>query len=127
MLDPILVQRLEGAAWLAMAAFGYDASTWPWWLFFVLLLAPDLSMMGYLAGPRVGGIAYNLAHTFIGPAALIAWAWAGGPVAALALGSVWLAHVGMDHAFGYGLKLKDGFEHTHLGRIGRDKQPAHGS
>jgi hypothetical protein len=32
---------------------------------------------------------------------------------------VLLAHVGMDRALGYGLKLPTDFRDTHLGRIGR--------
>lgn len=121
MLDPIRIQRLEGLALLAMAVVAYDASTWSWWWFAALLLAPDLSMLGYLAGPRLGAIGYNLGHTVVGPLAMIA-AWFGGaPSGFLAGGSIWLAHIGMDRALGYGLKLRDGFEHTHLGRIGRAK------
>ena len=119
MTNPTLVQRLEGAAWLAAAVFAYDASGWAWWVFIVLLLSPDLSMVGYLAGDRVGALAYNLGHTLVGPAALLAWWWADGPTWARALGAGWLAPIGRDHAFGYGLKLREGFQHTHLGRIGR--------
>jgi hypothetical protein len=116
--DPTTVQRLEGAALLAAAVFAFDASGWPWLWFWVLLLAADVSMVGYLAGPRAGAAVYNLGHMLAGPAALLAWAWAGGPVAALAVGAVWLAHIGLDRAFGYGLKHADGFHHTHLGLIG---------
>lgn len=119
MTNPILVERLEGAAWLAAGAFAYDASGWAWWVFFALLLVPDVSMVGYLAGNRIGAIGYNLGHTLIAPAALLAWWWAGGPDSTLAIGAIWLAHIGMDHLFGYGLKLRDGFQHTHLGKIGK--------
>jgi hypothetical protein len=34
-------------------------------------------------------------------------------------GAVLVAHVGMDRAVGYGLKLSTSFQDTHLGRIGR--------
>jgi hypothetical protein len=34
----------------------------------VLLLAPDLSALGYLGGRRVGAAAYNAFHTYAGPA-----------------------------------------------------------
>lgn len=122
MTDPTLIQRLEGAAWLGTAAFAFDHTGWAWWVFFALLLAPDLSMVGYLAGPRLGAIGYNLGHSLVGPAALIACWFAGAPSGTLAWGAIWLAHVGMDRALGYGLKLKDGFEHTHLGMIGKAKR-----
>ncbi len=32
---------------------------------------------------------------------------------------IWLAHIGIDRALGYGLKYADGFGFTHLGRIGK--------
>jgi hypothetical protein len=127
MTDPTLVQRLEGAAVLVAAGFAFDASGWSWWWFAALLLAADVSMAGYLAGPRLGAAVYNTGHMLVGPAALLAWAWAGGPAAALAIGAVWLAHIGMDRAFGYGLKHADGFHHTHLGLIGPTRRGAHGT
>jgi len=83
------------------------------------LLVPDLSMLGYLAGPRVGAVTYNLVHN---------WALAVGlALLAIAIGQLWpllaatavAAHVGWDRALGYGLKLPTGFKDTHLGRIGR--------
>jgi hypothetical protein len=122
MTDPTLVQRLEGAAWLAASLFAYDASAWPWWVFLATLLAPDLLMVGYLAGNTVGAWSYNIGHTLMGPAVLLAWWWSGGPNATLAWGAIWLAHIGMDRALGYGLKLKEGFQHTHLGMIGKHQR-----
>jgi hypothetical protein len=90
----------------------------PLWLL-PLLLVPDLSMVGYLGGPRIGAITYNLVHNWILAAVLLALGW-WLPVAGLALaGAIVLAHVGMDRALGYGLKLPTDFRDTHLGRIGR--------
>jgi hypothetical protein len=84
-----------------------------------LLLAPDLSMVGYLAGPRVGALTYNAVHNLVVALALLAVGWFA-PVAPLALaGAILLAHVGMDRALGYGLKLPTDFRDTHLGRIGK--------
>ena len=83
------------------------------------LLAPDLSILGYLAGPRVGAVTYNLVHN---------WGLAAGlALLAIVIGQLWpllaatavAAHVGWDRALGYGLKLPTGFKDTHLGRIGR--------
>jgi uncharacterized membrane protein len=84
-----------------------------------LLLAPDLSMAGYLAGPRAGAIVYNLLHNLALAIVTLAVGWLGG-IAVLALaGAILLAHVGMDRTLGYGLKLPTDFRDTHLGRIGR--------
>jgi hypothetical protein len=76
-------------------------------------------MLGYLAGPRVGAQVYNAAHTTVVPLALgLVGALAGLPVA-LAVALVWLAHIGIDRALGYGLKYPDAFGNTHLGSLGR--------
>jgi hypothetical protein len=62
--------RLEGLAIAAISAVLY-ARTWAnWWLFATLWLAPDLSMLGYLAGPCWGARIYNAFHTEVTPATL---------------------------------------------------------
>jgi hypothetical protein len=84
-----------------------------------LLLAPDISMVGYVGGPRLGAMTYNLAHNLATALLALAVGWFV-PVAPLALaGAILLAHVGMDRSLGYGLKLPTDFKDTHLGRIGR--------
>jgi hypothetical protein len=89
------------------------------WLLVPLLLVPDISMVGYLGGPRLGAITYNLAHNLVLPILTVAVGWLtlNAPVALA--GAILLAHVGMDRALGYGLKLPTDFKDTHLGRIGR--------
>jgi hypothetical protein len=83
------------------------------------LLAPDLSILGYLAGPRVGAVTYNLVHNWALPAGLVLLAIAVGQLWPLLAATVLAAHVAWDRALGYGLKLATGFKDTHLGRIGR--------
>jgi hypothetical protein len=84
-----------------------------------LFLAPDLSMLGYLAGPRIGAFAYNMAHTVIWPLCLVGLSSFVDHAIALQLGAIWLAHIGLDRVLGYGLKASSGFHDTHMGRIGR--------
>ncbi len=89
-----------------------------WWLL-LLLLAPDISMLGYLGGPRLGAVTYNLVHNLVVGLAALALGWFAA-IAPLAIaGAVLVAHVGMDRTLGYGLKLPTDFKDTHLGRIGR--------
>ncbi len=114
-----LVLRLEGLALLALTAGAYFWLGGPWWLFLVLILAPDLSFLGYLAGPAVGTAVYNAAHTTIGPIALLAFGVLAELPLAVSLALIWAAHAGFDRALGYGLKYATGCGHTHLGRIGR--------
>lgn len=41
--------------------------------------------------------------------------WCAGNSWALAIGLIWLAHMGMDRSLASGLKYGDHFQHTHLG------------
>jgi hypothetical protein len=83
-----------------------------------LLLAPDLSMIGYLGGPALGAITYNLAHNLATALVVLAIGWLAAIAPLALLGAVLVAHVGMDRSLGYGLKLPTDFKDTHLGRIG---------
>lgn len=118
MTNPTALQRLEGFLLLGAAIWMFAETGESWWLFGLLLLAPDVSMLGYLRGPELGAVTYNLGHILLGPAVLLGWAVVGGSTLLNALGAVWLAHVGIDRAGGYGLKYPDAFHHTHLGMIG---------
>jgi hypothetical protein len=108
--------RLEALALFAVALVLYGRFGAGWRLFALAFLAPDLSFLGYLAGARLGAIAYNAAHSLVGPLALAAVGLLG-PGAALPLALIWIAHIGADRALGYGLKYADGFGMTHLGRL----------
>ena len=112
--------RLEGLTLFAGMTFVYGFWGGPWWLYFVLFLAPDLSFLGYLAGPRVGARVYNAAHATIIPMAMLTVGFGFAPPLVLSLALIWLAHIGFDRALGYGLKYQAGFGFTHLGRIGKD-------
>jgi hypothetical protein len=87
----------------------------------VLILAPDLFMLGYLGGPRLGATLYNLGHTWLLPGILAVVGIIGGASFALDVALIWFGHIGVDRLLGYGLKLPTGFQDTHLGRIGRDR------
>ena len=111
--------RVEGATLAVGALVAYRTTGEAWWLFPAALLAPDLSMLAFLAGPRSGARAYNLAHATPIPALLVGLGWWQDLPLLLALGLIWLAHVGLDRLLGYGLKYGDHFQHTHLGQIGK--------
>lgn len=117
-------QRLEGLALLGVSVLAYARFSEGWLLFGLLFLAPDLSFLGYLAGPRRGAWAYNLAHSLIGPLALAAAGLLTDAALPTALALIWLAHLGFDRALGYGLKSPDGFGVTHLGLIGAARRAA---
>jgi hypothetical protein len=54
--------RAEGLATFAAGLAGFLSLGLPWWAFVLLLLVPDISMVGYLRGPRLGAIVYDVAH-----------------------------------------------------------------
>jgi hypothetical protein len=109
--------RLEGMLLLAAALGLYAHLDISWWWFAALLLAPDLGLLGYLAGHRVGSATYNLAHTLSGPLALGLAGLATSRPTMLAGALIWAAHIGMDRALGYGLKYPTDFRDTHLQRV----------
>jgi hypothetical protein len=111
--------RIEGLAAFAAALFLYWHGGFSWAAFALFLLAPDLSMLAYLAGPRAGAIGYNLVHTYTLPLALALAGFAGGVPMAAAGGLIWIAHIGIDRLLGYGLKYSTAFGDTHLGRFRR--------
>jgi hypothetical protein len=117
---PRLLLRLEGLTLFAGAIVGFTMTGQSWWLFAVLILVPDLSMAGYLAGDRAGAVAYNAVHVTTGPIVLTVIGLLSGDSRVLGVAMVWLAHVGIDRALGYGLKYGDGFGFTHLGRLGQN-------
>jgi hypothetical protein len=95
----------------------YVRADYSWWLLVVLALAPDLSMVAYAAGPRVGAAAYDLVHTYALPVVLGAVGVVTDAGAATAVALIWLTHIGVDRALGYGLKYPSGFKGTHLQRV----------
>src|SRR5438105_10624672 len=115
---PRRLLRLEGAVLSIGALVAYSTTDRAWWLVPLTLLVPDLTMIGYLGGSRLGAYLYNLGHTIPLPAAVVAIGWWQDKSLIGALGLVWLAHIGLDRLLGYGLKYGDHFQHTHLGGLG---------
>lgn len=114
---PATLLHLEGLALAVVAILLYARADGNWLLFVVLILAPDLSMLGYLAGPRVGSVVYNTVHTDALPAALALFGLFGSSQLALWLALIWLCHIGADRFFGFGLKYATEFKDTHLNRV----------
>src|ERR1700730_18411826 len=115
-----ILLRLEGLTLFAGMTLLYAVWGGYWWVYGVVCLVPDLSFAAYLAGPRVGAIVYNAAHTYMAPMSLMTAGFALASPLTLSIAMVWLAHIGIDRALGYGLKYSAGFTFTHLGRIGKD-------
>lgn len=112
-----LLLRLEGLAFALAACAAYGAIGGSWWFFALFILAPDLAMLGYAAGQKIGALCYNLTHTYLVPVplALVGWYFEAALLTPLAL--IWIAHIGLDRAIGYGLKYGTSFHDTHLSRV----------
>jgi hypothetical protein len=114
---PVIYQRIEGVAVFICSIWLYFWLDYKWYWLVIFILAFDAFMVGYLFNARLGAHTYNIGHSLTLPVLLAAssavfgWHWS------LAAGLIWLAHIGMDRALGYGLKEKTGFKHTHLGRL----------
>jgi hypothetical protein len=114
---PRLLLRIEGVVLAAAATAVYLHLDYSVLALIGLLVVVDLSLLGFLAGPRVGTLTYNLAHTVALPLLL-------GAIGVLSDGSIpvqvalaWLAHIGIDRALGFGLKYPSAFNDTHLQRV----------
>ena len=111
--------KLEELSLLGLSMLLFSELDYSWWWYALLFLTPDLSMVGYLANPRLGAWTYNLVHHkglavelyVLGALLSIPWL--------MFAGTLLLGHSSFDRVFGYGLKHEDAFQNTHLGRIGK--------
>ena len=112
--------KLEEIMMLLFGFFIFMQLDLPWWWFLMLILTPDIGMIGYVFGNRVGAATYNMLHHkgigillyLIGASALHL------PILKL-IGIIIFSHAALDRALGYGLKYDKGFRYTHLGEIGK--------
>jgi hypothetical protein len=115
------ILKLEETAMFVFSIFIFSKMNLVWWWFPALLLAPDLSMMGYLVNSKIGAWCYNLAHhKGIALAVFFLGIYLGNTTFQLS-GLILFAHSSMDRMMGYGLKYNDNFQNTHLGIIGKSK------
>lgn len=116
--------KLEELMMFVLSIFWFSKLDYAWWWYPLLFFTPDLSMLGYLGGTRIGAFVYNLVHH----KALSIGIFLVGALSAnqpLQLtGLILFGHSSMDRVLGYGLKYEDAFQHTHLGTIGNSKQGA---
>ncbi|TDH24565.1 DUF4260 family protein [Segetibacter sp. 3557_3] len=91
-----------------------------WYIWPVLFLLPDISMLGYLWNSRVGAVCYNLFHHKGTAILLLLAGWFLTEPTLVFVGVLLYGHSAFDRMMGYGLKLSEGFKYTHLGIIGKE-------
>ncbi len=102
---------LYAAIAIAAAAAAVAVSS-PWVL--ALWLLPDLALIGAFNAEVQGALhpravaRYNAVHALPAPVLLAAAGLVAGVPALAAIGLIWLSHVTMDRAAGYGLRSADG-------------------
>lgn len=109
--------QLEELAQFGASIVGlyYFGAHFPWWAWAPLFLSPDLSALGYLISPSIGGLTYNLAHHKAIALAVVVTGFFLNQQGLLTAGLLLYGHSSMDRIVGYGLKYPDNFKHTHLG------------
>ncbi|WP_312124874.1 DUF4260 domain-containing protein [Lysinibacillus boronitolerans] len=100
-----------------ITVFFYGHLNFSWLYFIVFLLLPDITMVGYLINTKIGALFYNMGHSFVLPAMIMAIGLLTTTPILLMAALIWLAHIFLDRALGYGLKYEDAFKKTHLQRI----------
>jgi len=112
--DPVVIQRLESTTVAFLAIGLYANLNASWWLFFGLILIPDLSLLSYCKNRCVGSRIYNLTHNYASPLFIGLLMTVPSIPYALEITLIWTAHIAIDRSFGYGLKYPTHFKHTHL-------------
>jgi len=113
------VLKIEEVGLFLLGVYMFGQLSYAWWWFPLLILLPDLGMLGYVLNPQIGAVTYNVFH-HKGLAILIYFIGIYFEIEAVQLiGVILFAHASLDRIFGYGLKFKDAFSNTHLGHIGK--------
>lgn len=110
---------LEECAMFLFSILIFSTLPFAWWWFLVLILAPDISAVGYLVNSRVGAVLYNFFHHKAVALLCIAIGYYLRNDTWILAGAILFGHSSIDRALGYGLKYFTGFKYTHLGEIGK--------
>ena len=111
------VVKLEELGLFILSFLLFRQSDISWWWYLVLILAPDISIAGYLLGAKTGARIYNIFHHRGLAVLLLAVGYYSGIDILYVSGVIMFGHASMDRIFGYGLKYERGFKYTHLGEI----------
>ena len=111
------ILKLEELLQFALGIYLFSTLSYAWWWFLVLILLPDIGMLGYLVNTKTGALTYNVFHH---KALAILFFLAGiyFEIEVMQLiGIILFSHAALDRIFGYGLKYADNFKNTHLGHL----------
>jgi len=109
--------HIEGAFVFLASLYFYWQLGGGWGMFLLLLLVPDIAMIGYLKDKTVGLALYNLAHNYLFPLLVGMFGYSQGNETVMLIALIWVAHIGMDRTLGYGFKYPTDFKDTHISRL----------
>lgn len=110
--------KLEELLMFCLGVFLFNQLNFAWWWFLILILTPDIGMIGYLVSTKVGAIMYNIFHhKAIAVGVYFTGMYLNNNIIIL-IGIILFSHASLDRIFGYGLKYNNSFNNTHLGAIG---------
>ena len=111
------IVHFEGLVVFIAVIYAYSLYEFSWIIFFLFLLAPDLSMLAYGINNHVVANIYNLFHTYIISILIVIIGVYFKIDTVIMIGLILTAHIGMDRMFGYGLKYETDFKDTHIQRL----------
>jgi Domain of unknown function (DUF4260) len=116
LIRPDLLLRLEALLVLLIALICYSGLHGSWLLFLVLFLAPDVSLLGYLAegNGRFAATCYNALHCYAVPLGVALIGWRLHSVVTERTTAIWVAHIALDRLIGFGLKYAQAANPTHM-------------
>lgn len=109
--------KVEELAMFLLSIYLFSLLDYAWWVFLLLILAPDIGMLGYLINTKVGALTYNIFHHKGIAILILVFGWVAISEEIMLAGIILFGHSSMDRIFGYGLKFNDNFKHTHLGNL----------
>jgi hypothetical protein len=113
-----LLLKIEELSFFILAIIALIYLNVDWWYYLLLLIGPDVGMLGYIINKKTGSITYNLFHHKTVAVIFFIAGFFGGNWLLQVMGIILFGHSSMDRVFGYGLKYFQSFHHTHLGIIG---------
>jgi len=116
---PKIFLRVDGLTLFVASLLLFSKTGQRWWLVPLFLFVPDIFMIGYVKSTHLGASIYNAGHSYLLPTLTAMYGWYQNHYLVLAIGLIWLAHIGMDRLLGCGLKYDDNFKHTHLGDLSK--------
>ncbi|HTE22425.1 MAG TPA: DUF4260 family protein [Candidatus Limnocylindria bacterium] len=111
-----MVLRIECLLVLFITIYAFHELGGGWILFATVLIGVDISLLGYLANSHIGGLVYNIGHSYILPRLILLASLLGGFDGLVLFALAWNAHISLDRSLGFGLK-HESFHLTHLGPI----------